>query len=61
MEDLKKIDKYTLVDMLAKYIKDYMRMFKEGSMGEDYARCKMIVEKITKEIESRNGEKSVFK
>lgn len=57
MEDLKKLDQYTLVDMLSKHTKEYMRMFKDGSMGDEYAKCKKMIEKITKEIESRKQEK----
>ena len=61
MEELKKIDQLALIDMLSKYTKEYMHMFKEGSMGDEYAKCKKIIEKITKEIESRKQEKSNVK
>lgn len=58
MEDVKKIDQPTLLDMLARCTRDYMRMFKKGNMGREYTICREMIEKIRTEIASRTLIKS---
>lgn len=53
MENLNNIDLFTLVDLLAKYTNDYMKMFKNGTTDEDYVRCKNMIHNLTAEIEYR--------
>ena len=42
-----------LVDMLAKYTSDYMRILKDGGTKAEYESCKMLIDRLTKEIAVR--------
>ena len=53
MVDLNNLDLFTLVDMLAKHTNEYMKMLKDGSTDEEYARCKGMIKNLTAEIEYR--------
>ena len=53
MEDLKNLDLFTLVDLLAKYTNEYMKMFKEGATDQEFAQCKKMIHNLTAEIEYR--------
>ena len=53
MEDLKKMNTGALVDMLAKYTSDYMRILKDGGTKAEYESCKMLIDRLTKEIAVR--------
>ncbi|HEX5653410.1 MAG TPA: hypothetical protein VFX58_10070 [Chitinophagaceae bacterium] len=54
MEDLKNLDQTKLVDMLAKLTTEYMKMFKNGTTQEEYENCKLLIARLTTEIEARN-------
>ena len=53
MEDLKTIKTQSLVDILAKYTNDYLRMIKEGTTQENYDACKKKIDELMAEIEFR--------
>ncbi|UYQ95755.1 hypothetical protein MKQ68_11645 [Chitinophaga horti] len=53
MEDLKNASLGTLVDLLAKYTEDVMRMLRDGGYGDDYEVAKAKVKLISAEIERR--------
>lgn len=56
MDDLKKLNINTLLDMLAKYTGDYMRILKDGGTKEEYESCKALINHLTREIEIRKGQ-----
>lgn len=55
VEELKKLDRATLVDMLEKHTSDYMRILKEGGTKEAYKLSKEMIGLLTKEIASRQS------
>lgn len=42
-----------LIDLLAKYTSDYTRMMSEGTSDEEYEKCKITIEALQAEIETR--------
>lgn len=53
MQDLTKIKTQVLVDTLAKYTNDYLRMLREGTTQENYSACKKKIDELMAEIEVR--------
>lgn len=53
MEDLKKLKTQSLIDILAKYTNDYLKMLREGTTQENYAACKQKIDELMAEIELR--------
>jgi len=53
MENLKKLDMLTLVDMLDEHTKEYLKLLKDTGTKEEYEVCKRMVDQLTAEIESR--------
>ena len=53
MEDLKNIKTQSLVDILANYTNDYLKMLREGTTQESYSACKKKIDELMAEIELR--------
>ncbi len=53
MEDLNNLDLFALVDMLARHTNEYLKMLKDGTTDDEYARCKSMIKNLTAEIEYR--------
>ena len=51
MEDIRKLDLSTLIDLLAKHTNEYMKMLKDSYTDEEYENCKSLIKKLTVEIE----------
>jgi hypothetical protein len=56
IEELKKMDMITLVDLLAKKTTDYMSILKSGGPEEEFRKCKELIKLLTKEIQDRKNE-----
>jgi hypothetical protein len=56
MENLSSMERDVLVDMLAEYTAKYTRMLTEGTDKREYAKCKLTIEAIQKEIEARDSQ-----
>jgi hypothetical protein len=54
MKNLSSFDRDVLLDMLADYTAKYTRMLTEGTDKKNYAKCKLTIEALQKEIEARN-------
>jgi hypothetical protein len=59
MRDLQTLNVTELVDLLANETALYYKMIKERADKKDQTQCKMVIEKIQKEIDGRK--KKVFK
>ena len=55
MNDIKKTDLSTLIDMLSANTAKYMKMLKDGSSQEEYDNCKELINKLSAEIEVRKS------
>lgn len=55
MENLKEMTLEVLVDQLAFYTKEHLKMMREGAMESEYQACKKMLHLLTNEIESRKG------
>ena len=53
MEDLKNLDLFTLLDLLARHTNEYTKMLKEGAIAQEYAQCKKMIQNLTAEIGNR--------
>jgi ABC-type uncharacterized transport system substrate-binding protein len=53
MEDLSKLDLFTLVDLLAKNTSQFMKLFIAGNKDMEYIKCKKMIQNLTAEIEYR--------
>jgi hypothetical protein len=53
MKNLRGIEKSVLIDMLAEYTAKYTRMLAEGSDDKEYATCRLMINALQQEIESR--------
>jgi hypothetical protein len=56
IEELKKLDMITLVDLLARKTTDYMNILKSGGPEEEYRKSKELIKLLTKEIQDRKKE-----
>lgn len=56
VEELKKLDVITLVDMLAGKTADYMHLLKTGGKEDEYDNCKKLIKLLTREIQERKNE-----
>ena len=55
VEELKKLDMITLVDLLARKTTEYMSILKSGGSEEEYSKCKKLIKLLTKEIKGRKN------
>jgi hypothetical protein len=53
MQELRSIETNILVDMLAAYTTEYLRLTEEPGKQAEYAKCVLTVKAIQSEIESR--------
>jgi len=53
MGDLRTLDFSELIDLLTKETARYYKMIKEKANKRDHMQCKMIIEEIQKEIDTR--------
>jgi hypothetical protein len=53
MQDLNKLDLFTLVDLLAKNTSQFMKLFVAGNKDMEYIQCKKMIQNLTAEIEYR--------
>jgi len=61
MKEFKNLDLFTLMDLLVKHTDEYMKMFKEGAMEHEFARCKEIIQHLTDEIKFRKKQNTMAK
>ena len=50
MQELQALDNSQLMDLLAKYTSDYTKMLADGSLNDDYEKCKLAIKAIHTEI-----------
>jgi len=53
MENLKNLDTNALIELLAKHTREYTQMLADHEKGENFIRCRDIIDNIQKEISSR--------
>ena len=53
MENLKKLEVITLVDMLDEHTREYLKLLKDTGTKEEYEESKSMVDRLTAEIDSR--------
>lgn len=58
MQDLKKLEKIELVDLLAKETARYYKMSKTGGEHKEYNECKRAINEIQSEISNRTKQKN---
>jgi len=58
MQDLKKLEKIELVDLLAKETARYYKMSKTGGEHNEYNECKRAINEIQSEISNRTKQKN---
>jgi hypothetical protein len=55
MPELHALDNSQLMDLLAKYTSDYTKMLADGSLNDEYEKCKLTIKAIHTEIDSRKN------
>ena len=55
MQELQALDNSQLMDLLAMYTSDYTKMLADGSLNDDYEKCKLAIKAIHTEIDSRKN------
>jgi hypothetical protein len=59
MKDLKNMELSKLTDLLAGYTDAYLQMLKDGTTESEFSECKMKIDSIVREINSRTAESMV--
>ena len=55
MHNLKMLDNFQLIDLLARHTSDCTKMITDNNMGDEYEKCKVIIKAIQTEIEIRKN------